>query len=87
MNERTETEFNPENALIYRRVFPIDRGRVVVEEKWDKRHPHCPFIDNPWNPYAGSLNDWGGIRQVVMTEQEFAEAEPALKANSVAESS
>lgn len=67
----------PENALIYRRVFAIDRGRVVVEEKWDRYHPDCPFIDNPWNSYQQAGNVI--IRQLEMTKEEFAAANPPLK--------
>ena len=82
MADGTETEFNPESALVYRRVFAIDQGRVVVEEKWDKTHPHCPFIENPWNPYGGSLNEWGGIRQVVMSAEGYTAAKISLKDHS-----
>lgn len=70
---------NPENALIYRRVFPINQGRVVIEEKWDLTHPDSPWIRNPWSPYQGPLES-PQYRQVVMTQEEFAEANVPLKA-------
>jgi hypothetical protein len=69
----------PENALIYRRVFPIDQGRVVVEEKWDLEHPDCPFIRNPWADYQGTLGN-RAYRQLTMTKQEFSASNIPLKA-------
>lgn len=72
---------NPENALIYRRMFPIDQGRVVVEEKWDLTHPDCPFIRNPWNEFIGPLGN-RAYRQVAMTETEYRAANIQLKSPS-----
>ncbi|WP_315731701.1 MULTISPECIES: hypothetical protein [unclassified Bradyrhizobium] len=69
---------NPENALIYRRVRPIDKTRVVVEEKWDLTHPDCPFIRNPWSDFIGPLGN-RGYRNVVMSNQEFEAADIPLK--------
>jgi hypothetical protein len=70
----------PENALIYRRVFQIDQGRVVVEEKWDLTHPDCPFIRNPWNPYQGPLGN-RAYRQIEMTQEEFSQLHVPLKSS------
>ncbi len=72
-----------EDALIYRRVFPIDQGRVVVEEKWDLTHPDCPFIRNPWDEFQGPLGN-RGYRQITMTAREFGEANIPLKAQNAA---
>lgn len=69
---------NPENALIYRRMFPIDQGRVVVEEKWDLTHPDCPFIRNPWDEFVGPLGN-RGYRQITMTEAEYAASGITMK--------
>lgn len=69
---------NPENALVYRRVFPIDQGRVVIEEKWDLTHPDCPFILNPWSDWQGPVQS-PQYRQVVMTAEEFGQANVPLK--------
>lgn len=61
-------------GLIKRRMFPIDRGRVVVEEHWDVDVPGCPMIRNPWvNP----LEVIGGskiVRQVEMTRLDYDRA-------------
>jgi hypothetical protein len=57
-------------GLTSRRMFPIDRGRVVVEERWDIDTPGCPMIRNPWLPslaVSGSLY----VRQREMTAEEF----------------
>lgn len=68
-----------EPGLIYRRVFPIDRGRVCVEEKWNIDAPGCPLIRSPWLP--GPFNDGPiFIRQVEMTEAEFLSAKVELHA-------
>lgn len=69
---------NPENALIYRRMFPLDRDRVLIEEKWDLTHPDCPFIRNPWDDFQGPLGN-RAYRQVVMTQEEYGVARPPLK--------
>lgn len=69
----------PENALIYRRVFHIDQGRVVIEEKWDLTHPDCPFIRIPWDEFHGPLGN-RAYRQVTMTAEEFGKAGITLKA-------
>lgn len=69
---------DPNNALISRRMFPIDQGRVVIEEKWDLTSPDCPFIRNPWNPYQGPMQS-PHVRQVVMTQAEYDLAKPPLK--------
>jgi hypothetical protein len=63
-------------GLIYRRAFPIDLGRIVVEEQWDISGPGCPMIKSPW---LGNFDE-GPIftRQVIMTESEYALAEPPL---------
>lgn len=57
-------------GLLSRRTFPIDRGRVVVEERWNIDTPGCPMIRNPW-----SLANWPPgpivVRQREMTEDEF----------------
>lgn len=74
----TEGKWNPDNALIYRRMFPIDQSRVVIEEKWDLTHPECPFIRNPWSEWQGPLQS-PQYRQVVMTMEEYREATPPLK--------
>jgi hypothetical protein len=66
-----------DNALIYRRVFPIDQDCVVIEEKWDLTHPDCPFIRNPWSEFP-LVNR--GYRQVIMTKEEFSQANVPLKA-------
>lgn len=68
----------PENALIYRRVVPIDQGKVLVEEKWDLTHPDCPFIRNPWDDFVGPFGN-RAYRQVVMTKEEYEAAKPPLK--------
>ena len=56
-------------GLLSRRVFAIDMGRVVVEEKWDIDEPGCPLIRSPWHaPIAtGSIV----IQQFVMGQEEF----------------
>lgn len=57
-------------GLLSRKMFPIDRGRVVVEERWNIDVPGCPLIRNPWQ-----LNHLMGgpeyVRQVEMTAEEF----------------
>lgn len=66
-----------ENALIYRRVFNVDEGHVVVKEKWDVNHPECPFVKSPFhamNPYQTQ-----SIRQARMTVKEFEASKLALK--------
>lgn len=64
-------------GLISRRVFPIDQGRVCVEEHWDLSVPGCPMIKNPWlpNPFQDHKNY---IRQVTMTEAEYNSAFPVF---------
>ena len=62
-------------GLIYRRSFPIDTGRIVVEEKWDLDAPGCPMIRNPWGP---TFPDRYAFRQVVMTDREYERIQPAL---------
>ncbi len=37
-------KFNPENALISRRVFSVDQDSVVIHEVWNTKHPDCPFV-------------------------------------------
>jgi hypothetical protein len=69
---------NPDNALIYRRMLPVDRDRVVVEEKWDLTHPDCPFIRSPWDSFIGPLGN-RAYRQVTMTHQEYAASKIPLK--------
>lgn len=70
---------NPDNALIYRRMFPIDQGRVVIEEKWDLTHPECPFVRSPWSPWQGPLQS-PQVRQIILTEEQFAASNIPLKA-------
>lgn len=66
-----------EAGLIYRRMFPIDHGRVVVEEEWNIDAPGCPLIRSPW--VTGPFNDGPiFVRQVVMTTTEFIAAKPEL---------
>jgi len=61
------TEKN-EPGLIYRRTFPIDQGRWVLEEKWDMRIPGCPYIKSPWHSqFDGDVF----IRQLEMTAEEY----------------
>lgn len=60
-------------GLIWRRWFPIDRGRMVVEEEWDIDTPGCPMIRSPWHNGL-SLNGSRFVRQVVMTDEEFRAA-------------
>lgn len=58
-------------GLISRRAFPIDQGRVVVEEHWDISVPGCPLIRSPWH---GPLNQPLAnkyIRQITMTAEEY----------------
>jgi hypothetical protein len=57
-------------GLLSRRFFPIDRGRWVMEEKWNIDVPGCPLIRSPWLP--GPFNDGPiFIRQVEMTAEEY----------------
>lgn len=65
-------------GLISRRAFPIDMGRIVVEETWDIDVPGCLMIRSPWHPpplQSGSMF----VRQVVMTEREYEASAPPLK--------
>lgn len=67
-------------GLIHRRTFPIDRGRWVMEEKWDISVPGCPMIRSPWQPpplHQGNIY----IRQVEMTAEEHAAAMAAARAS------
>lgn len=68
-----EIDKNPP-GLISRRMFPIDQGRVVMEEHWDINVPGCPMIRNPWNPLVSDASNC--IRQVVMTREEYDAAFP-----------
>lgn len=61
-------------GLISRRMFPIDQGRVCVEEHWDISASGCPMIQNPWLPPLREGNNY--IRQVTMTEAEYSAAFP-----------
>lgn len=56
-------------GLLSRRMFPIYRGRVCVEERWDIEVPGCPLIKNPWsvNPLEGRFV----VRQREMTVEDF----------------
>lgn len=65
-------------GLVRRRMFRIDQGRVVVEEEWNTKEPGCPLIQNPWisNPLVSPTGRY--VRQVEMTEAEFAQANPTL---------
>ena len=64
-------------GLLSRRVFQVDRDRVVIEERWDIDVPGCPMIRNPWLPSMqvdGSLY----VRQREMTTDEYNHSKPAL---------
>ena len=63
-------------GLLYRRTFPIDRGKWIMEEKWDIGVPGCPLIRNPWMPYA---QNQGNIyyRQLEMTAEEHEDYQRA----------
>jgi hypothetical protein len=64
---------NPENALIYRRVVPMDDDRVAVLERWDLTHPDCPFVHNQWS---------SPIRACIMTKRQYAASRIPLKEES-----
>lgn len=66
-----------EPGLISRRVFNIDRGRVVVEERWNLDAPGCPVVRSPFhNPLqSGPVH----VVQTEMTEAEYRERNPTLK--------
>ncbi len=61
-----------EPGLLYRRAFPIDQGRIVVEEKWDIDVPGCPYIRSPW--HSGLEPGPVFVRQVTMTVAEYVES-------------
>lgn len=65
-------------GLLSRRMFRVDRGRVVVQEEWKIDEPGCPMIQNLWiNPMQLAQGS-RYIRQVEMTDDEFARAKPRL---------
>jgi|GEM_PF-5916824 len=59
-------------GLMSRIAFPIDHGRICVQEHWDISAPGCPMVRSPWHGQLGRGDDY--IRQVVMTQAEFLEA-------------
>ena len=64
-------------GLMSRRMFPIDRGRVVVEERWNIDTPGCPLIRNPWarnSLQPGPLV----VRQLEMTAEDFEHSDITL---------
>ena len=60
-----------ELGLLSRRMFHIDRGRVIVEEEWNIDESGCPLIRSPWtqmnNLHPGPIF----VRQIEMTTEEF----------------
>ena len=68
----------PEKALRWRTAHPIDGGRIVLTEAWDRYHPDCPFIDNPWSSFREEGDTI--VHQRVLTECEFARVNLPLKA-------
>jgi len=78
-------KFNPEDALISRRFFPIDQGKVVMHEVWDRYHPSCPFIVNPFNQLAAVTGGDAVIRQKVLTADEYNECPLQPKEAPIAE--
>jgi hypothetical protein len=59
-------------------MFPINNGRVVVQEEWNIDIPGCPLVRSP---FLG--NDFGErqsryIRQIEMTELEYRQIKPTL---------
>lgn len=60
-------------GLVKREFFPVDMGRVVMNETWDISVPGCPMIQSPWHPQT-SHNLW--VRQVTMTREEFEQHFP-----------
>ena len=72
-------DMNPENALVYRRIFPLNKEEVMLEERWDLSHPDCPFIHNPWasediDPLKNVL-----LCRVLMTQKESDHYDIPLK--------
>jgi hypothetical protein len=65
-------------GLTRRRMFPIDRGRVVVEEHWDLNVPGCPMIHSPWVNNPLKAPDGKYVRQIEMTKEQFDAAKPRL---------
>jgi hypothetical protein len=63
-------------GLLSRRMFPIYRGSVIVEERWDIEAPGCPLIESPWG--VNSLEGRFVKRQREMTEQEFRDSKIEL---------
>lgn len=63
-------------GLLSRRMFPVDMGRVVVEEEWDVSAPGCPLIRNPWS--QAPLEGHRYFRQVKMTREEYEATLPTL---------
>lgn len=57
-------------GLISRRMFPIDRGRVVVQEEWNIDTPGCPMIRSPFHSQLESDGPTY-IRQIEMTAEEY----------------
>lgn len=74
-----------EKALISRRYFDIDQGRVCIEEVWDLKHPECPFIHNPWLGAIGQCDPVSGrhVRQVVMSNEEFVHTFPLARSGQI----
>jgi len=57
-----------EQGLISRHVFPIDQGRVVVDERWDLDVPGCPIVRPPFGTLQSGPHF---VRQIVMTPREY----------------
>ena len=63
-------------GLLSRRMFEIDRGWIVVEERWNIDEPGCPLIQSPWHsPLQGGPIV---IRQLEMTKQDFNDSDILL---------